>query len=171
MNPRKKAVPSVIREHPEVVPEVHPVIAPEVPSEPAPRTTGLAQRLAKRVSLRMMIPAALIILAGAGGGVYLSMRPQDAQTPQEATQKEVDLYVGLVGKLMLLPADEVPLIATVADPAKLQGQAFFENAKKGDKVLLYNVARKAILYDPVANKIINVAPLSPGTQPSVAPTP
>jgi hypothetical protein len=32
------------------------------------------------------------------------------------------------------------------------------NAKTGYKVLVFSVAKKAILYDPVLNKIIEVAP-------------
>lgn len=170
MNPRKKT-PSVIQEQPEVVPDVRPMVASEASPEAIPVAPGLLRRLTRRLSRRSVIPAVLVMIAATGGGAYLYLRSQSAETPQESAQQEVDLYVGLVGKLMLLPADEVPLIATVADPAKLQGQAFFENAKKGDKVLLYNTARKAILYDPVAHKIINVAPLSPATQPVATPTP
>ncbi len=35
---------------------------------------------------------------------------------------------------------------------------FFVNAKTGYKVLVFPVSKKAILYDPVLNKIIEVAP-------------
>jgi hypothetical protein len=66
---------------------------------------------------------------------------------------------------MLLPTEELPIVATVADPEKLKGQAFFVNATKGDKVLIYNTAKKAILYSPTENKIVDVAPLSIGQNP------
>lgn len=73
-----------------------------------------------------------------------------------------------VGKLVLLPADEQPTIASVSDVEKLKGQAFFANAQAGDKVLVYNQAKRAILYRPSINKIIEMAPLNseiPGSTP------
>jgi hypothetical protein len=45
------------------------------------------------------------------------------------------------------------------------------DAKKGDKVLIYTNAKKAILYDPELNKIVNVAPLNIGDQKVTAPAP
>ena len=65
-----------------------------------------------------------------------------------------------VSKLMVLPTDETPTMATVSDPEKLKNQAFFVNAKVGDKVLIYTKARKAILFSPSQNKIIEVSPLN-----------
>lgn len=62
-----------------------------------------------------------------------------------------------VGAFMELPKDEDPTIATVTDLEKLKGQPFFQEAKKGDVVLIYDRAAKIILYDPLANKIINAA--------------
>ena len=81
--------------------------------------------------------------------------------PQAAADQEVGKIVAEVGKLMALP-DERPTVATVTDPAQLKGQAFFANAKTGDKVIIFTGARKAILYDPVARKILEVAPLNAG---------
>ena len=78
------------------------------------------------------------------------------------SQEEVKKVVAQVGKLILLPEGETPTIATVSDPSALKNQAFFADAKKGDKVLIYTNAKKAILYDPVIKKIINVAPVNTG---------
>lgn len=64
-----------------------------------------------------------------------------------------------VGKLMILPTDEVPMIATIVDLSKLKGQIFFKGARIGDKVLIYKRAQKVILYDPNMNKIVSFAPL------------
>ena len=58
---------------------------------------------------------------------------------------------------MELPTDEEPTIATVSDLEKLKDQPFFKDAKEGDTVLIYDKAAKIILYDPVANKIVNAA--------------
>ena len=66
--------------------------------------------------------------------------------------------------MIVLPEDEIPTVATVSDPEKLKEQPFFSDAKKGDKVLIYANAKKAILYDPMANKIVTVAPINIGPE-------
>lgn len=92
--------------------------------------------------------------------------------PDAASQAEVKSLVAKVGKVMVLPEGETPTIATVSDPEALRDQAFFVDAKKGDKVLIYSNAKKAILFDPSANKIVNIAPLNTDTAktPTVTPT-
>ncbi len=82
------------------------------------------------------------------------------------TAVELDKVVKQVGKLVLLPTGEQPTLATVSDTSKLQGQQFFANAANGDKVLVYNKAKKAILYRPSLNKIVEMAPLNSSSQPS-----
>jgi hypothetical protein len=82
-------------------------------------------------------------------------------SPAEAAQLEG--VIAQVGKLMLLPENEQPAIATVTDLNPLSGQAFFANASIGDVVLMYKGARKAILYSPQKNKIIEVAPITTDT--------
>ena len=86
---------------------------------------------------------------------------QEATTnPQKEAEKELQETIEAVGKLMVLPVDETPTLATVSDPEKLRDQSFFANAKKGDRVLIYSSSRKAILYSPSLNKIIEVSPLN-----------
>ncbi len=74
-----------------------------------------------------------------------------------------------VGKLIILPTDEQPTIATVTDLNKLKSQPFFAKAEVRDKVLIYSKARKAILYRPRSNQIIELAPLIDGTDTPAAP--
>lgn len=69
-----------------------------------------------------------------------------------------------VGKLIVLPEDEDPTIATVSNLAELKGQPFFANATVGDKVLIYARAKKAILYSPLQHKIVEIAPLNTSQQ-------
>ena len=78
----------------------------------------------------------------------------------KSSSDEISDLVEKVGEHMFLPTGENPTIATVSDPQALKGQAFFENAKTGDKVLIYSNAKKAILYDPIADKIVTIAPVS-----------
>ncbi len=92
------------------------------------------------------------------------------ENPQKIAQKESRDLIAKISQLMVLPEGEEPVIATVTDPERLKDQVFFTKAKKGDKVLIYTNAKKAILYDPVANKIVEVAPLNIGIPPTTSAT-
>jgi len=90
--------------------------------------------------------------------------------PQQLVDQQGAEIVSKVSLLMDLP-NEAPTIATVLDASKLQDQVFFKNAKNDDRVLIYTQAKKAVLYRPSTNKIIEVSPLNLGEDISVSPTP
>ena len=103
---------------------------------------------------------------------YFYNKYQKAQqlvnNPSLATQKEVKILVEKVGKLIELPTNETPTVATVSDKEKLKDQIFFAKAANGDKVLIFTQSGKAILYRPSVNKIIEVAPVNMGQAQLVA---
>ncbi|HZP55482.1 MAG TPA: hypothetical protein VFB03_01790, partial [Candidatus Saccharimonadales bacterium] len=80
--------------------------------------------------------------------------------PDQLAKSQTQQLVLQVSKLAELPTGEDPTVATVSDVSKLSGQTFFANAQNGDKVLIYTKAKKAYLYRPSTNKLINVAPLN-----------
>jgi hypothetical protein len=113
---------------------------------------------------------AILAVVAIGAAVYFySQLSQLRADPQKIAQEEVKSLVIKVGKLIVLPEGEEPTVATVTDPELLKDQPFFANAKTGDKVLIYTNARKAVLYNPEANKIIEVAPVSIGAAAAPAP--
>ena len=143
---------------------------------PAKKTNPLASREESQVSRapenNKFIPAIVttillvLTLASAVMAYYFYDRANRLKLdPQTATMDETAALVKKIGELIVLPADEQPTLATVADPEKLKDQPFFANAKTGDKVLIYTNARKAILYNPASNKIVEVAPVNIGNQP------
>lgn len=81
------------------------------------------------------------------------------QNPQQVTKDQTKKLLDTIGKLIELPKEE-PTIATVTDKNKLNSQSFFKNADNGDKVLIFMAAKKAILYRPSINKIIEVMPIA-----------
>jgi hypothetical protein len=83
--------------------------------------------------------------------------------PAQVAKAERDKLVSQVSKLTDLPQGETPTIATVTDAAKLKNQDFFVNAENGDKLLIYTKAKKAYLYRPSTNKVINIAPINLGS--------
>lgn len=111
-----------------------------------------------------IIMAVLVILLAVTAVYFYRKSTQSG----DISPTETKALMRKVGNLVVLPEDETPTIATVSDPAALKDQAFFIGAKKGDKVLIYSTAKKAILYDPVINKVVNIAPLSVDT--STSPT-
>ena len=81
--------------------------------------------------------------------------------PAQVAQEETNTLVKKVSEFLTLP-DEQPTLATVTDPKLLRDQPFFAQAQTGDKVLIYALAKKAILYRPSTNKVIEVAPINLG---------
>lgn len=115
----------------------------------------------------------LALLAGAGATAYaLKVKPEliGLGKSQAQAQNEAEKVLSEVGKLIALPNDEKPTIATVSDVEKLKGQQFFKNAANGDKVLIYTNSRKAILYRPNDKRIIEVGAVNINQQPSTEQT-
>lgn len=99
-------------------------------------------------------------------GLFSTVQHKNAKSSKVlAAKTQVDDIMVKVGKLMDLP-QETPTVATVSDASKLAGQEFFAHALNGDKVIIFPIAKKAILYRPATNKIIEVALYNP---PSVTP--
>jgi hypothetical protein len=80
--------------------------------------------------------------------------------PPASNTKQVTSLVDKVSKIMILPKDETPTVITVLDAEKVRDQSFYQEAKDGDKVLVYSKKKLAILYRPKTNQIVNVAPVS-----------
>ncbi len=60
------------------------------------------------------------------GNLYLRRQVSRlSQDPAKASQEELQAVIAKVGRLIVLPIDETPTLATVNDPGKLKGQAFF----------------------------------------------
>ncbi len=80
--------------------------------------------------------------------------------PSQAAVEELKSVKDKVGKLIELPSNEEPTLATVSDKNQLAGVALFAKAENGDKVLIYTKAGKAYLYRPSLNKLIEVTSVS-----------
>lgn len=129
---------------------------PIVPQEKSGRFFGL-----------LTAAALLLLVVSAGTAFFFYEKFQEVKRdPQRVAQEEVRTLIRRVGELIVLPEGEEPTVATVTDPERLRDQAFFAKAKKGDKVLIYTNAKRAILYDPAGHKIVEVAPVSIGASPA-----
>lgn len=129
---------------------------------PKDKTTEEKQGGAGKFILKL-IPYLLILILGAFGGIYAAQqKPALFGIKQSApsAQAETDALVAKIGKIIELPSDELPTIATVTDTSNIKNQPFFSNSQIGDKVLIYQRNMKAILYRPSTNIIVEVGALS-----------
>lgn len=123
----------------------------------------------KNIRIAILILISILLLTPS---VYFYSKYRQIQKsieePEKQAQEEVKKLVEKVGKLILLPQDEEPTIITITDKEKVKSQPFFAKAENGNKVLVYNQAKKAFLYDPEEDKIIEVGPLILPTQSDVS---
>lgn len=142
-------------------------VAPTTNSEPE-KDPSISQKI--EFTRIFMIILVILAISGIYGSYYFYSKYQAIKSnPNLEAQKETEVLILAVGKLMELPKDETPTIATVLDKEKLKDQPFFKTALNGDKLLAYNVAMIAILYRPSTNKIINVAPITINQPQNLAP--
>lgn len=128
--------------------------------------------LFSKKTLALVILLVVVVFGVIGSYYFYSQYKNSNNTKNNPTTsaQEATQTLAAVGKLIELPTGEAPTIATVSDITKLKGQAFFANAKNGDKVLIYTNSKKAYLYRPSENKLIEVAAYNPPAQANVTPS-
>src|SRR3990167_2486795 len=133
------------------------------------RFTWLRQKFGKKLAKLLLL---VLILSTIGVAGFFYLKYQDALNKPSA-DIAAEKLVEEIGKVVELPADEIPLIATVEDRTELYDKPFFAKAQNGDKVLVYNNAKKAYLYRPSTKKIINIGPVNfpTPTKAKTTPTP
>src|SRR4030042_3690515 len=121
----------------------------------------------------VVVGVCFIIFISIAPAYFFFKRYEETQqllsNPTLVARQETEDMIAKVREYVELPEDEEPSIVTVSDRDKLKGHPFFSKAKNGDKVLIYSKARKAVLYDPTEQKIVNVALITSDT-PSVQST-
>lgn len=122
----------------------------------------------KKISTRTWALVVIVLALAAGAG-YFGWQYNESQkevkrlsNPSEAAKAANAELIAKVSTHTQVPQGETPTIATVTDVSKLKSQAFFAKAENGDKVLIYTQAKRAILYRPSTDKIIEIAPINLG---------
>jgi hypothetical protein len=111
--------------------------------------TGIPRWVIGALSLALLISVVV--------NIY-QMRSIDLlENPTLAGEKKLEKYIRDIGAVIALPDDETPTLATVSDPNELKSQPFFANAEVGDIVLVYERAKKAVLWRPSERKLIEVS--------------
>lgn len=122
----------------------------------------------KTVIILGAVTLAIVSLVGFGMWSYKNYteakkeiaRLSSVEGQKELAKKELDSIRQKLGRHIILPQDEDPTIATVTDVEALKKtQAFFNNAQNGDKLIVYSGAKKAIIYSPERDILVNVGAL------------
>jgi uncharacterized protein HemX len=113
-----------------------------------------------KIAIAAIVVAALAVVF-AGWMLVQNRQLQKKQTADtsakaEVTNEEVAKKVAAVYDA----PKETPSVAKVADKSKLPNEAFFQNAKQGDYVLIYPNAKIALIYRLAENKVVNIGPIS-----------
>jgi len=127
---------------------------------------------ARSMGLIKLVPFLLFVVLGVGIGIFITQQKPEwfgLGKGTAAIQAEADATVSRVGKLITLPSDEKPTVATVTDASKVKEQQFFRNAENGDIVLIFTKAQKAILFRPAKNIIVEVGAVNINNQPVQTP--
>jgi hypothetical protein len=132
------------------------------------KTTIGKNGLNKKLYVILAVVILVLALGGAGYLVVVKSGYLNAFKMARAIQKQLTVsaddqkILDQLKQLIELPADVTPTMALVSDEAKLKElqPAFFANAKKGDRLIIY--PDMAILFDAEANKIIKVGPVQFG---------
>ncbi len=113
----------------------------------------------KRSKVFIVLVVVAVVLAVAGWYSYDYYRSHYG-TDQQKIDYEIQKIVAHVSKLMVLPIDETPVLATISDVETLSKQQnFFLGAANGDKLLIYQKTLKAIIWSPSSGKLVNVGPV------------
>ncbi len=124
----------------------------------------------KKTSRRYLwlLPIIIIVIGSLGVAFYFHKQSNKLArelakiqaNPSLVAEEEAKELKELISRLMVLPEGEEPSVATVNELESLKNQPFFAQASVGDKVLIYMQAKKAILYSPSLNKIIDISPIN-----------
>jgi hypothetical protein len=128
----------------------------EKPKKPSKLKSPAVPAVSKS-RLPWILVAALILFSLFMFGQYRQAQHKLQATKAPAAGQQTAEIVRRVSKLILLPTGETPTVVTVKDAAKLKGEQFYADAQNGDVTLVYGQHKRAILYRPSANIIVNVA--------------
>lgn len=116
----------------------------------------------KKVKSYKFITIFLVVILIVVASLYLREKKK-VKSLRSIANIEIEEVISMVGRLIILPEDLKPNIATIENVDKLREKEsnFYKNAENGDKLLIY--PDQVILYNSKRNIIVNVAPIIPDT--------
>lgn len=114
-----------------------------------------------RIALISSIGTFLGIVVIGGGGYFLYTKVVVGWIQQYQAAQETKTIIKDVGEVVLLPYDDTPQVATIANAEQLkQGDQFFASAKNGDVALFYKTSGTIVLFDLKNHKLLNMGTIA-----------
>lgn len=113
----------------------------------------------RRLRIIFIVLIALLVSSLAFGGYFFYKYKFNAIS-ESASKKEAEKLFSKISDIYYFPEGEKPAIATVSDPSIFSGQGYFESAQIGDAIFIFAGTKRAVLYRPSIDKIIDVAPMT-----------
>lgn len=109
--------------------------------------------MSKSAWIKIIIVVALVIIAG-----FVAWSYNKHNTPDAKKQAEYNLIIRNVSKHQLIPQEQA-IIATINEADKMIAeQPFYANVHNGDKLIIFPIAQRAVIYSPTLDLIINSGP-------------
>lgn len=109
----------------------------------------------------------LVVSTGVYVSWYFGSRRKAISIPEQgvAPARSAEAYIAAVAQKIILPKDQKPpRVAVISDPDALtQEQDFYRGAEAGDVLMIFEGSRRAIIYSPRRDIIVNVGPIVPRT--------
>lgn len=105
-------------------------------------------------SLLIKLILTILLTLALAGVIALYLNREDTIDVSNVEQVKI-----AINKHYSLPTDEQPALATVTDITKLSS-SFKKSTKNGDKILIYQNNRKAIVYRPSIDRVVDVQPVN-----------
>ena len=140
------------------------------PSETVPAHARTPRHPRRRLFMLFFLLA--FAAAVATSAYYFVQYHRLKNDPTIEARKDAERVVGELSRLMIVPDDPAPVLATVSDRDQLQDQPFFRSAENGDQVVIFPSSMKAVLYRPGEKRIVDIAPLvANASAPEASPPP
>ncbi len=123
-------------------------------------TQGEVLNPSQKKQAGLLIAGAAVIIIGL---LLLFLLPSgDIAKDGKITEREAQKVKTEIAKLINLPQEE-PVMALVTNADQLIAeQPFYQGVTNGDVLVIYPQARKAVLFNPRTNKLVNVGPVNVG---------
>lgn len=127
-------------------------------------TTPSPERSRSSILLPVLLAVAVIGLIISYWGYAQTKKKLSVLTnPSQANElnaAQTEELLAKVGKLITLPDEKNPVVATINDVESLSArQDFYAQANNGDKLIVFARSRKAVIYDEKDNLIVNMGPV------------
>lgn len=110
--------------------------------------------------LSILILIIILLLAFAIFKKFYNPKDELGKKTEQLSDKQTTAIVKKISKLIVVPADEKPMIVPISNADELIAeQRFYIGSEDGDYVIVYPNAKKAIIYRESENKLINVGPV------------